>query len=649
MEQLKHILTFFLAWWCSLTFSQTVYPIPHHVQKLEGTCAFTKNVTIIATDAIDDETRQRACEILKEHGLNPVFATSPSKHSATIRLALLPQHNLGKEKGLEALVSLLPANKFDRHIFRLHRDRRGNASLTILGEHTTAVFCALATLEQLLDEGVTALPCVDIADYADLRERGIVEGYYGMPYSTAVTRDLLRFMKRYKMNAYLYGAKSDAYHSQYWDRPYPDTLTAKQQQMGCFTAQDLREVCREAKASKVHFIWAIHPGQAFVGEDDGVIGRIMQKFRLMHKLGVRRFGVFVDDVGVPSDDATMHLNAHRLSLLQAQIDSTWNQPSNADSVGGLVFVPQLYAYGWVKEPHYSRFYRALSERPAKVQVLITGQAVWSVPNNEDISVVRRYLKGDMGWWWNYPCNDNADAWIFPASMEDNFKDMPEIADTARMPLQLKDCSALLCNPMQEGEISKIALFSAADYAWNNSAFHNDSSWLAALPAVVGKEYAPVLRRLIPYLRINDPDSLATLIAEYKQTGSSTRLSALFSKIQADCARLSELQTSPIESHRLFWQDIMPWVEKLKEITLPVAPPQPSPMGEGAPKANKEVEKTPSPFGASVPRGKGSRRGCGWGEATPRFSIEVLEGMGGEIVKKRYTVELSLRHLTPFKE
>lgn len=50
----------------------------------------------------------------------------------------------------------------------------------------------LASLEQMLDATTTAMPTVTISDYADLKERGIIEGFYGKPYSCEVRKDLLR-------------------------------------------------------------------------------------------------------------------------------------------------------------------------------------------------------------------------------------------------------------------------------------------------------------------------------------------------------------------------------------------------------------------------------------------------------------------------
>ena len=69
----------------------------------------------------------------------------------------------------------------------------GVAEVVILGEHTDAAFHALASLDLMLDKGINNLPGVTINDYADMQSRGLVEGYYGYPYSIEVKKDLMHF------------------------------------------------------------------------------------------------------------------------------------------------------------------------------------------------------------------------------------------------------------------------------------------------------------------------------------------------------------------------------------------------------------------------------------------------------------------------
>ena len=615
----------------------TIYPIPHAQIAGKAACSLSATTTVIAESGIDQPTKNRLCDVLKQHGIVAEFAAKPSKTNANIYLGVNGSKGDADRlaKKLKLKRDIFANGKFDRHIISLTAQKNGNAQLLILGENTDAVFFALASLEQMLDGGSSNMACVTIYDYADIKDRGVVEGYYGVPYSTAVTEDLLRFMMRYKMNSYMYGAKSDPYHSGYWGKPYPEKLTAEQKSMGCFTAADIKQMCEVSVATKVNFIWAIHPGVAFTGNDDAVIDRIMEKFEAMHGLGVRQFGVFVDDVGVPYDEPTLKLNAKRLTDLQNAIDQKWNFSGAvpADTVKPLHFVPQLYAYGWTKAEGRKNFFSALSNTPAKTQIYITGKAVWSVPNNTDLKIVEEDLGRPVAWWWNYPCNDNADAYTFPVDMYSNFIDMPAIDDDARLPENLEGCASLLCNPMQQGEIAKIPLFSAADYAWNNASFDNTSSWNAALAAAVGKQYAQPLAHILPYLRINDPESMAKLIEDYKTTGNASALKAELAAIIDDCNKVNTLSIEADTAKVLFHADIRPWLLKLRQTAsvlnalIDVAA-MPAGNAKAQAYAQAAAEAKSLTYGAE-------------------FNVVALEGMAEGIGKQDYNARLANKHLTPF--
>ncbi len=615
-----------------------IYPIPQEQVRTEGSCRFTPTVTVVAEKGIDEPTKARATEVLREHGLKAVFAKKATNGNAAIYLGVNGSKGVADKmaKKLALKRDIFGNKKFDRHILSL-TSADGLAKLVVLGENTNAVFFGLASLEQMLDNGTANLPCATIYDYADIKDRGVIEGYYGMPYSVEVTKDLLHFMMRYKMNSYMYGAKSDAYHSQYWDKPYPATLTEEQKSMGCFTADNMKEICKVSAATKVNFIWAIHPGKAFTGKDDNVTDRIMGKFELMHGLGVRQFAVFVDDVGVPTDAPTLALNAKRLTDLQNAMDKKWNYKGAipADTLKPLHFVPQLYAYGWEKPQTRVNFYKALSNTPHKTQVYITGKQVWTVPNNHDLDVVETDFGRGVAWWWNYPCNDNADAWTFPADMYSNFVDMPEIDGKSTLPKSLEHCASLLSNPMQQGEIAKIPLFSIADFAWNNSEFNSVESWKAALPAVIGRmDYAKALQNIIPYLRVNDPEELGVMIDAYKNGGDAAQLKSVLQNVERNCAALGGLKFSSIKSQSLFYDDIRPWLLKLKA-TVNVANAlidiAAMPNGDAAKKARYE---------AAAAKAKALNE-------APEFSVLALEGMGGGIGKQVYNVQFAKKHLTPF--
>ena len=609
----------------------TIYPIPHKQVMNPGTASFSQEVFIFPQDGIDIATINRAKQILSDHGLVPVVidAGTPNNCPSFVHLSVNnPKEKIGDEHHAVLRVdrSIFNLPKYDRHILNLKSDRKGQANVAIIGEDTDAVFCGLASLEQMLDQGTTNLPCVTIYDYADVKNRGIIEGYYGVPYTAEVTKDLFRFMARYKMNTYMYGAKSDPYHSRYWGDPYPTTITEDQQRIGYLNQDMMRDITKVANESKVNFIWAIHPGKAFANaEDPQVLDKIMAKFESMHKLGVRQFGVFVDDVGVPSDPAIMKLCADNLNELQQRIDDKWNKKGAAatDTVKPLHYVPQLYAHGWVSQERAREFFESLTGTTSKINIYITGRDVWSVPNNVDLATVKSWLGRDVSWWWNYPCNDQDPTKLFVMDTYSNFRDETHIDNLSRLEKRLTGLGTLIINPMQQGELSKIALFSVADYSWNNAGFDNYSSWDAAIPAVVGKQHAKAFKKLAPYLRYYDNDAIGYRIDNYYKSVKSGRANSRsllneLREVNKACQEIKGMKNSNVESDRLLYNDVRPWLLKLEAMTS---------------EAIAALEGNAQPLVDY--------------DSNPDFQFETLGGMGEDIKLRVLTAEPSSKCLMPF--
>ncbi|MBP5229021.1 MAG: beta-N-acetylglucosaminidase domain-containing protein [Bacteroidales bacterium] len=561
----------------SVSFAQyNIYPKVKEQLVIDINVSFSEKVFIYAEKGIDDVTVERARQILSEHGLKPEVAKGNLNSGCSgIFLGINSSHGVADRNLFNypplSDRSVFNLDKYDRHILSFVPDKF--AQVVIVGENTDAVFCGLASLEQILDNGTSDLQCVTIYDYADVKERGIIEGYYGVPYSASVTKDLFRFMARYKMNTYMYGAKSDSYHSRYWAEPYPVEITEHQKKIGYLTQDMMKDIAETATANKVNFIWAIHPGKAFADpENKEVIDKIMEKFLCMYNLGVREFGVFVDDVGVPSEDNIMALCAENLTKLQNRIDEKWNRPEASPEamVKPLHYVPQLYAYSWVSEERAQKFFESLSSTPEKVNIYITGCNVWSVPNNQDLKTVEKWLGRKVSWWWNYPCNDQDMTKIYVMDTYSNFRDETHILSLSKLEDNLEGANSVIINPMQQGELSKIALFGVADYTWNNEAFHNERNWVAATDAVLGV-FAADFRKAAPYLRYYDNDALAYYVDRYKQSvkrgkpAPGTLIEEL-TEVNNACTRLCLLSSSKNESDRLFYEDLRPWLLKLKAMS-----------------------------------------------------------------------------------
>ena len=544
----KTLTTLVLSCISALSWGQyTIYPIPQKMTAQDGQASFSENVCVVCDDAIDQYTKNRALQVLTEHGLKGEITAGEQQCTSVIYLKVDP--------------TVAVAGKYDAHNICLEAQSNGMVQLTITGQNTDATFMGLASLEQMLDaKGTMALPCVLINDYADQQQRGLVEGYYGYPYSVEVKKDLMRFMMRMKMNSYMYGAKSDPFHLSRWTEAYPTSVTPQQEENGWLSQKMVEEICQTSAETKVNFIWSIHPGNAIINSST-VVSDVMAKYEKMYKLGVRQFGLFVDDVGVPKDDQ-LDLNAQRVTELQKAIEKKWNSAGAepGDTVKPLNFVPQIYCYGFSSgETQYGNFFKALAKTPKNVIIYTTGNGVWSVPNTNDFNKPKQYLGRDVAWWWNYPCNDNADSQIYPMDMYTNFADMPNVDGSRTMPKNMGSGIGIVCNPMQQGEVAKIPLFSAADYAWNNAKFVNKTSWEASFPFILRDEdKAAALRTLAPYLTKNDPSGKFPATTDSK---AKTQIADLLAAVDV----VKAFAESEVESDRLLWRDLSPWVLKLEQM------------------------------------------------------------------------------------
>ncbi|MBR2142053.1 beta-N-acetylglucosaminidase domain-containing protein, partial [Anaerovibrio sp.] len=84
---------------------------------------------------------------------------------------------------------------------------------------------------------------------AEIRLRGVVEGFYGIPWTHEQRLDMLTFMAGQGLNAYIYAPKDDEYHRKYWRVPYPEAKY-----------RELQELSDRAKELHIDVIFAVSPG-----------------------------------------------------------------------------------------------------------------------------------------------------------------------------------------------------------------------------------------------------------------------------------------------------------------------------------------------------------------------------------------------------
>lgn len=324
--------------------------------------------------------------------------------------------------------------------------------VVIAGNDGSGTFYGVQTFIQIASQ--PEVMNVTITDYPSVPQRGLVEGYYGNPYSKENRMGLFEMFGRQKMNVYIYGPKDDAYHKSKWREEYPAAQAAQ-----------ITEYVNAAKANKVDFVWAIHPGED-IQWNEADRTNIVNKLKAMCKLGVRSFAVFWDDLW--NDDGSHgDEQAGLMNYIAQELETAY------PDVNPLVICPTQYNRGWANAVYLPALGSMMN---SDINVMWTGNSVVDMINKGDMEWINGQIKRKAYIWLNYPVSDYC---IDHLLMGPTYGNDLDIADMM---------SGFVANPMEYAEASKVSLFSIGDYTWNMPAYNADASWEAAMKYIMPKNY-----------------------------------------------------------------------------------------------------------------------------------------------------------------
>lgn len=219
-------------------------------------------------------------------------------------------------------------------------------------------------------------------------ELGIIEGFFGTPWTWAEREHVVSFLAPRGYRFYLYAPKADAYLRRRWKEPYPE---GKADRLAEFAAQ-----CRDAE---MRFGVGLSPYEAYRDFDRAARQALTQKLTFFDTLGVQDLALLFDDMQGDLPD---------LAARQAEIVQWAMTRTEADR---LIVCPSYYSDDVVLD-------RAFGERPARyleqlgaaldpaVEIFWTGEEVCA----REISPGHlRHVTERLGrapfLWDNYPVND----------------------------------------------------------------------------------------------------------------------------------------------------------------------------------------------------------------------------------------------------
>jgi hypothetical protein len=292
--------------------------------------------------------------------------------------------------------------------------------------------------------------------------RGVVEGYYGRPWSGDERREVIRFCGTKDLRTFVYGPKNDPFHRDRWREPYPDDALV-----------DLRKTARVAREARVRFVWAVSPALdvCYTCADDR--RALRAKLRQLARAGVRRFAIFFDDVpeGLTAEGDVARFGGSdgaAVARAHAYLTNGVDRWLRRRGLPGVVFMVPTDYDGNDCNPYHEELGRRLRRG---LPIGWTGSGVFAATITGAEAEGRRACLGGhpVVLWDNFPVNDA----VLANSLH--------IGPFAGRGADLADALAgHLMNPMTQPHASLVALGAAARYFASPATYDAEVAWHESL-------------------------------------------------------------------------------------------------------------------------------------------------------------------------
>lgn len=297
-------------------------------------------------------------------------------------------------------------------------------------------------------------------------ELGLVEGYYGEPWTWTLREQVMRFLAPRGYRFFLYAPKADAYLRRRWREDHPSAAELK---LTAFAA-----CCRD---EGVAFGVGLSPFELYRSFDGEAKAALARKLEALDRIGVEIVALLFDD---------MRGDVPRLAQTQAEI-AHWVAANSA--ARRFVLCPSYYSDDAVLDRFFGR-------RPAdyledlgrlldsRIDVFWTGEEVCA----RELSVghlqrVAGQLRRKPVLWDNYPVNDGPRMSQF----------LHLRAFTGRPAAIGAQIAAHAVNPALQATLSLIPALTLIDCYRQGEAYAYGAAFARAAAAVLGEELAAMVR------------------------------------------------------------------------------------------------------------------------------------------------------------
>ncbi|XP_030766914.1 protein O-GlcNAcase isoform X2 [Sitophilus oryzae] len=229
---------------------------------------------------------------------------------------------------------------------------------------------------------------------------GVVEGFYGRPWTTEQRKDLFQKMKKWGMDSYVYAPKDDYKHRAYWRELY----TVEE-------AEHLTGLIQAAKDQNIVFYYALSPGLDITYSSQKEITTLKRKLEQVSQFGCTAFALLFDDIEPEMSEADKEIFQ---SFAQAQVSITNEIFQHLGQPKFLLCPTQYCSTRAVPNVTNSEYLNTLGSKLAQeIDIMWTGFRVISrTLTKENIQEITEVLKRPPVIWDNLHANDYDQKRVF---------------------------------------------------------------------------------------------------------------------------------------------------------------------------------------------------------------------------------------------
>ena len=378
--------------------------------------------------------------------------------------------------------------------------------------------------------------------------RGIVEGFYGFPWTESEREDAFKKLGDFNMNTYLLSPKDIPWQRFQWREPFQEDFLGS-----------VRKYVELGLIEGVELAVAVSPGLSVVYSDQNDVEYLLNRYRQLVSVGVKHLALLWDDIDSSLQNEADQKKYHNISEAHADFSNkVYQEILKLDPEITFTVCPMHYC-GRGDESYLQVLGKSLNQ---EINLFWTGRSICSeYLEIVDAKVFQETTKRFPLYWDNFPVNDGSlrhSLFIGPVRSRED---------------KLGQYSAgLLSNPMTQYHMSLFPLYTVGKYLWDPENYLPDKSWEESLEFLIPKEVERValrtfLRNTMGTVTGGDPAPdvrKAFIDATYaRRRGEIKEASSILKK---EAQRLEEayiVLTSPTFSHIEIYKDIEKWLVKFK--------------------------------------------------------------------------------------